>query len=216
MTADTPTPPLDTKRPSRIPWCLIGCAAAAILAVALLAGFYPIIVMLYQDSEAAPQSIADDPSRILNVLPGMTVQGVRNALGCPNAADIPTRWHPRHHGFAAEALADIRGKRQLLYYEWAMPDRPGYRRAYVIFGGDMAVSEVRVFDLEIGMTRDAVIRRFGLPLSSSSGTVKDSLAYTGFEGGTERPGGVLHTVEVHFNSAGIVDTISIARSRADD
>jgi len=97
-----------------------------------------------------------------------------------------------------------------------MPDRPGYRRAYVVFGEDMAVSEVRVFDLEIGMTRDAVIRQFGLPPSSSSGVVTDSLAYIGFEGGDERPGGMLHTVEVHFNSAGIVDTISIRRSRAED
>ncbi len=97
-----------------------------------------------------------------------------------------------------------------------MPDRPGYRRAYVVFGEDTTVSEVRVFDLEIGMARDAVIRQFGLPPSSSSRAVTDGLAYTGFEGGAERPGGMLHTVEVHLNSAGIVDTICIRRSRAED
>lgn len=216
MAADTPTQTPGAKRPRRTPWCLISCAAAGALAVALLAGFYPIILMLYQDSEAAPQRTADDPNRITNVLPGMTVQEVRNALGCAHATDIPTRWHPLRQGFATEALADIRGKRQVLYYEWAMPERPGYRRAYVVFGDDATVSEVRVFDLEIGMTRDAVIRQFGLPPSSSSGAVTDGLAYTGFEGGAERPGGMLHTVEAHFNSAGIVDTISIHRSRAED
>ncbi len=203
MTTDTPT-----ETPGWLPALRISALSLAALVI--------LYTMAWAVSQSRRQGIADDPSRITNVLPGMTVQEVRNALGCAHATDIPTRWHPLRQGFATEALADIRGKRQVLYYEWAMPERPGYRRAYVVFGDDATVSEVRVFDLEIGMTRDAVIRQFGLPPSSSSRAVTDSLAYIGFEGGSERPGGMLHRVEVHFNAAGIVDTISIHRSRAED
>ncbi len=80
-----------------------------------LAALVVLYTMAWAVSQIRRQGIADDPSRIASVLPGMTVQQVRNALGCPHATDIPSSWHPRHQGFAAEALADIRGKRQLLY-----------------------------------------------------------------------------------------------------
>ncbi len=149
----------EQARPTRRgPSLLITCAGLAAIAIAAIFGFTFLLAWGWS------QYYAWDSQRIGDVKTGMTVKQVKEALACPMDSSEPRPVSEmRSLRSWAQALDDLKPQESVLYYESVGCRETEWRRAFIIFNEQHRVSEVRVFDLQVGMTEDEVRHWCGKP-----------------------------------------------------